>query len=305
LLYQAARRRGRSVADGFTKLLERVQPLESEVGALKAHRSTIEQGLRAEFANFNRLTVIGSHTRGSAIKQVSDVDYLAVVGRDEVSRGGNLVTSTTTLGRVRSALQRRFRYTEVRIDGPAVIVGFGQGEGAVDVVPGFWHGTTPIDGYPQFAIPDAMGGWQLTSPQRHGKFIDQANERSGYKLSRVAQLLKVWKYARAPKIPLLGFHVELLLADSGVCVGPKGYGYCLFDAFVLLAKRSGRDLNDPLRISPRIPAAYTDAQRDALVSHAVYAAEHAARALRAETEGEIDEAYRQWDLVFHGKFPAR
>jgi hypothetical protein len=97
MLYQAARQRGHTVADGFSKLLERVQPLDSEVGALKAHRATIEQGLRAEFANFNRLTVIGSHTRDSAIKVVSDVDYLAVVGRSDVTRGGDLVGIRTRI----------------------------------------------------------------------------------------------------------------------------------------------------------------------------------------------------------------
>jgi len=305
MLYQAVRQRGHTVADGFSKLLERVQPLDSEVGALKAHRATIEQGLRAEFANFNRLTVIGSHTRDSAIQVVSDVDYLAVVGRSDVTRGGDLVTSTTALGRVRSALQRRFPNTDIWLDGPAVIVGFGQGKGSVDVVPGFWQGTTAIDGYPKFAIPDAMGGWQLTSPQRHGKFVEQANQKSGYKLNRVAQLLKVWKHTRSPKIPFLGFHVELLLGHEGVCVGPKGYGNCLFEAFVLLANRNGRALNDPLAISPRIPIAYTDTQCKTLVNHATFAAEHAARALRAETEGDINEAYRQWNLVFKGAFPAR
>jgi hypothetical protein len=75
MLYQAARQRGaRSPMDSRSS--SSVQPLDSEVGALKAHRATIEQGLRAEFANFNRLTVIGSHTRDSAIKIVSDVDTL-------------------------------------------------------------------------------------------------------------------------------------------------------------------------------------------------------------------------------------
>lgn len=304
-MYQAAVYRGRTVADGFARLLERVQPLDSEVNALKAHRSTIEQGLRAEFGNFNRLTVIGSHTRGSAIKVVSDVDYLAVVGRADVTRGGELVSPDTTLGRVKSALQRRFPFTDIRIDGPAVVVGFGQGKGAVDVVPGFWHGTTAIDGYPRFAIPDGLGEWQLTSPQRHGKFIDEANEQSRFKLSRVSQLLKVWKYARSSKVPCLGFHLELLLASEEICVGPKSYGDCLLEAFAILRDRRGRDLNDPLGVSTRIPIVYTNAQARTFLDHVNYATDHAALALVAETEGDIAEAYREWNLVFNGAFPAR
>jgi hypothetical protein len=54
-----------------------------------------------------------------------------------------------------------------------------------------------------------------------------------------------------------------------------------------------------------IPACRTPAQRSVLVSHATYAADKAGRALTDELAGNIDSAFKYWDLVFNGDFPAR
>jgi hypothetical protein len=295
----------RTVSEGFSELLSRIEPNPGEVNARKTHRRSIEQALGAAFKKFNRLEIIGSHTRETAIRYQSDVDYLAVLGREDVTYGGSVVRSSTVLTNVRKVLAERFRNTEIRSDGPSVVVKFQGGEGAVDVVPGFWNGTTGQDGYPVFAIPDGGDGWLNTSPQRHSKYLAEEEQAAGYKFSRVIRLLKAWKYARTPKIPFLSFHVELLLASEGTCEGIKSYGTCLRDAFRLLRDRGGRALNDPLGISGRIPIVYTDAQADSLVNHAAHAAEHADEALWAESTGKVDEAFRQWRIVYNGAFPAR
>jgi hypothetical protein len=192
------------------------------------------------------------------------------------------------------------------VDGPAVVVGFGQGAGAVDVVPGVWVGTTGTSPqYPVYDIPDGAGGWRRTSPQRHAKHLRDEDERTGWKLSRVIKLLKAWKYTRSPKVPVLGFHLELLIASENICVGPKSYQNCLNDSFRLLRDRSGAALNDPLGISGRIAAANTEAQRQALTEAAAYAADKSSRAIDAEVAGRIGEAFEYWNLVFNGEFPSR
>lgn len=292
-----------SIAEAFQDLLRALEPLESEVNALRSHRKTIEQALRGEFAGFNRVEPMGSHTHRTAIRRHSDVDYLAVLGKADVTRGGSRVSSTTTLGRLRRALDSRFSHTAVTTDGPAVVVHFGGGKGAVDVVPGTWERTVSgADGYPVFMIPDGSGGWLETGPQRHGRYLADADNSASFKLSRTIQLLKHWKYSRHVKIPFLAFHVSLLLASDGTCVGAKSYSRCLYDAFVVIRDRGGRVLNDPLVISRRIPLAYTQTQRDSVVNAARHAADCAARAIRAERSGNVAEALRQWKLVFNGQF---
>lgn len=296
----------RSVLEGFQAYLSRLEPSMAEVEKRKAHRRTIEQAMTAEFANFNELLTIGSHTRQSAIHLASDVDYFAKLGIGDVMYGNNRVASGTTLNRTKAALQYRFATTEVWIDGPAVVVGFGNGAGAVDVVPGIWVGTLQTSPrYPVFEIPDGFGGWQQTSPDRHTKYLRDEDDRSGYKLSKVVRLLKGWKYARTPKVPISGFHLELLLASSGTCVGAKAYQNCLLDAFRTLRDRKGSALTDPLGIAGWVHAAHTDNQRALLTAHAAYAAEKATAAIQAEIAGRPDHAFAYWQLVFNGQFPSR
>lgn len=294
----------RTVADGITLLLQWNAPVAAEVAAARSHARTIEQGLRAEFPSFNRLEIMGSHTRDTAIHLFSDVDYLAVLGVADVRWGDDWRSSSTILGKVKSALQARFPGTDVWVNGPAVVVGFKQGTAAVDVVPGVWTGTTGIDGYPVFAIPDGNGGWLKTSPQRHSKYINESNTAAGGKLVPVIRLLKIWKYSREPSVPVLGFHLELLLAAEKVCVGVLSYRECLLESFRLLRDRGGAALNDPLQISPRIPATTSAAKAEALTNNALYAVDHARRAIEAELSGDIQESFRQWGLVFNGNFPA-
>lgn len=295
----------KSVYDGFQEYLTKLEPSATEVENRKSHKKTIKQAMEGEFDGFNELLVIGSHTRDTAITNKSDVDYFAKLGVGDVTFGGR-VSSTTTLNRTRAALVTRFPATNVRVDGPAVVVGFGQGNGAVDVVPGVWVGTTSTPPqYPVFDIPDGNGGWLRTSPQRHSKYLRDEDERSGFKLSKTIKLMKAWKYARSPKVPILGFHMELLLASEGVCVGVKPYQSCLLDAFRLVRDRGGAAINDQLGISGRIAATATEAQRGILVEHARHAMDKATAAIDAEVRGKIDDAFYYWKLVFNQDFPSR
>ena len=294
-----------SISDSFSTLLRRLPPVASEVRARHSHATTIRQAVRCEFSAFNRLEVFGSHTRDTAVHIWSDVDYLAVLGKDDITRAGSRVRSSATLFRLRKALAARFSGTKVKIRAPAVVVEFGRGKGAVDVVPAVWAGTGPRDGYPVFAMPDGRGGWSRTGPQRHAKYIKDEDARARGKLTSTAQLLKAWKYGRRSPIPFLGFHVELLLASEGTCLGARSYAECVTDALALLRDRSGRALRDPLGIASPIRLAATDAKRRDAVSAATLAAGRAARAVRLDGRGRTEQARRLWSLVFGGSFPAR
>jgi hypothetical protein len=296
----------KTVYEGFQAYLARLSPSSIEVDNRKGHKRTIEQALAAEFGAFNELLIMGSHTRDTAVHAWSDVDYFAKLGIGDVTRAGGRVRSTTTLDRVKTALAARFPNTEVWIDGPAVVVGFGKGAGAVDVVPGVWIGTTSTTPqYPVFEIPDGEGWWRPSSPQRHSKYLRDEDERSRYQLSKTIRLLKAWKYARAPKVPISGFHLEMLLAAEGTCVGAKRYQECLLDVFRLLRDRGGRAVNDPVGVAGRISATATEVQREALVAHATHAVDKTVSAINAEIEGRTDDAFYYWKLVFNHEFPSR
>lgn len=289
------------VAQRFKTLLARIEPLPTEVSAAHKHAGSIKARLRKSFA-LKKFVVVGSHARGTAIRGWSDVDYFAVVSRDDVRWGDGYVRSSTTLDRVRLDLSNRFWRTETARDGQAIMLNFGSGS-AVDVVPAFfWEMGTK---HPIYQMPDGAGGWMPTNPEVHGSYLKRANLASGGKLRRTVQLLKFWRECRQPRIPLSSFHLEMVLASENVCAGAKTQAECLAAGWTILADRACRSLRDPLQIAGLIPAAKTTAQNDHVLRSLLFAQDHALAALDAEDEGDYKEALRQWDIIFNGAFPQR
>jgi len=292
------------VAAAFRTFLKRLEPLESETRARLRHLGSIYSAIRKEFGYVPRPERIGSHSRRTAVRRFSAVDLLVRLPRTQVTWGGRRVSSSTTLGRLRSTLEERFPTTWVHVSGPAVVVEFADGRDGVDVVPAVYVGPTGKDGYPVFDIPDGEGGWLRTSPQRHSKYILTENLRSRGKLVGVSRLLKAWKFVRTPEVPVVGFHLELLLAGSGLCAGAKSYADCLLETFSLLRHRRGAALLDPLSLFGSVPLSRTSLQVTRAMAAVDYAQAHTMAAFLAQEEGKVREAFRQWDIVFNGAFPA-
>lgn len=288
-----------AVSDRFRTLIERIEPSTTTQQLFESHRSSVASHLKTEFSA-NKVLLIGSHARGTAVGNISDIDLLLVLSRSEVTRCGVRVSSDTTLKNVRQRLQERYGQTHIGKDGQAVVVGFSDGKHPVDVVPGVYFGPGH-NNYPVYDIPDGSGGWMRTSPQVHNRYIADANQRSGYKLQRVARLLKFWRACRSSS--LNSFHTELTLAESGVCTVPKSYAECLTDALTGLFQRDGRALRDPMGVSGLVQSTSTEAKRRQLVASLRDSAAHARKALKNDGYGSLPEAYRQWDIVFNGNFP--
>jgi hypothetical protein len=248
-----------------------------------------------------QVETIGSYSRGSSVRVGSDIDLMLKLRAGERRWGDYRKSSVTVLNKVRLQLQGRFTATPVVRDKQAVVIRFSGGH-RVDVVPAFYVGIGEHKN-PLYAIPDGSGEWMNTSPQAHNKFIKGEDVRSGGKLLRVAKLIKYWRTRRTPHLALSSFHIELLLAESGVCVGVKRYEECLYEAFALLARRGCRAVRDPLGISGLVGAVKTEPQRVRAQRAASLASDQIRRALLAESKGKVQEADRLWHLVF--KIPYR
>lgn len=290
-----------TVPFAFAKLIHRIQPTPVEVNKAKLHAITIRSRLSKSF-HLKKFQYIGSHSRGTAIRAQSDLDLLALFSRAEAKRGDGYKSSTTFISAIRDDLSERYQQTAVRRDQQAVVVHFDGGSQPVDVVPAIFEGVTSKN-WPLYRIPDGSGDWIATSPESHSKFLRDADEASGGKLKRVVQLLKFWRDCRAPTVPILSFHLELLLASHRVCVGVKSYAVCFFDALNLLAQRECCGIRDPLGISGLVSATKTEAQRQQALVPLLYSRDHALSARAAESAGDHREACRQWNIVFNGYFP--
>lgn len=285
--------------DCFQTLIARIAPLQTEIDAAERHIATIHTRL-AEAFTLKGFVRAGSYSRGTFIRGGSDVDLFAVVARDDLRWGGSYVTSDTALNNFGRELKARFPSTLISRDVHAIVLEFNDCH--VDVVPAFFSGMT-AGHQPMYAIPDGSGGWMKTSPAQHNAFIRQRDEASRGKLRRVAQLIKFWRECRSPRVPLSSFHIEMVLASENLCLGVKSYGDCVTEVLQGLAQRECRGLQDPLRISGRLPAVKTEARRDPAVASVRYSRDHAKVALRAAALDDHQEACRQWDIVFNGYFP--
>lgn len=280
-------------------LVQRIQPNESEMTAARKHLFSMRRRLAASF-DIVKVVMIGSHARNTAIRWYSDLDVLAVLRRNEAKWGGSLVLSSTLLDRVKTDLQDRYVNTDVRNDCQAVVVGFSGQQQALDVVPALFDRFAGLR--PVYMIPDGAGAWYESSPETHNAFFKSANERSGGKLRAVVQLLKWWRHSRSPRVPIQSFHMDLLIAHSGICVGIKPYTHCIYEVFKLLSDRECRGFRDPLGIAGTIYAVQSDAQWEIANRAVDYALSHAQAALAAETVKNFEEANRQWGIVFNNEY---
>ena len=283
----------------FVRIVRKVQPTESELKKARSHISSCRKRLVKSF-NVKKFQRIGSHTRGTAIKLHSDLDFLVVLAKNEAKWGRNIVNSNTFLKRVSQDLDDRFVQTEVRKDMQAVVANFGSGQHSLDIVPGFFHKFQ--NGKPIYFISDGLGGWLETSPEAHNSFINSANKKSGEKLKKTGQLIRFWKHSRINSIPISSFYIDLLLANSGVCVGVKSYTQIMHDFFKLMSERQCRGLRDPLGIAGVVYAVQSKAQGNKLLSSVENALEHSRKALIAESNKDFQEANYQWDIVFNHNF---
>jgi hypothetical protein len=290
-----ASRASAAVARRFATLLGRIQPLATTLQRADQRQTAIRTRLQRAF-RVPRFVRVGSLWKGTGISSYSDLDLFVVLSRDEVRWGSAYITSSTLLQKIRSELVGRFPATAIRKDGQAVSVSFAGGRPGADVVPAVFEGAVN-GGFPAYLIPDGTGSWVRTAPDYQKRYFDDEDVRCGGKLRRVIQTIKWWARARVRPIPLLSYHLEMLLASGGVCRGARGYAGIVADAFGLLATRGGAGLNDPLGVSGRIPAAGTQAQQEELARAAAYAWNHARAAVRAEGEGWLNEAVRQWRIV--------
>jgi hypothetical protein len=288
-----------NISESFAELISRIQPLQSEFDAARQHRDTIQTRLEKEF-EVSSCRPIGSSAHGTSIRDFSDTDLLAVFRKTAFTWGDSLINSDTALEKVCVALAERYPYSDVYKDGISIAVSFSDGR-HVDVVPAVFD--SMHEKWPIYLIADGVGGWMGTSPALYDAYIASANRESGGKLTYVAQLMKFWRECREPRIPLSSFHIEMVLAYEDVCKGVKAYSECMLEILRSLARRECRAMRDPYGIAGNIPAVRTESQRERALASVTNSRNHADSALVAENSSDVQEARKQWDIVFNGEFP--
>ena len=284
----------RTIDEGFDDFLAKLKPQTGESEAAKRHRASIEACLKNNFG-LNRFVRIGSFGNWTSISRHSDVDYLACLPTNQLTQ-----VSTSTLVKVRGALDVRFPNTGVAVNCPAVVVPFGTRKSEVtEIVPADYVGDA--NGYKVYEIADCAGGWMRASPDAHNAYVRDVNDRLGGRVKPLIRFVKAWKFFR--NVPISSFYLELRVAKYASEEKTIIYDIDVRNVLKLLWDGQLANMQDPMGVSGYIPACKSDATRTDALSKLGNAYGRADKARDAARSGNISEAFDWWRLLYNDEFP--
>ena len=285
-----------TVEEGFRDFLKRLTPSSSESEAAKRHRASICDCLDRAF-EIIRFFRTGSFGNGTSIRHYSDVDYFAVIPPKHLSS-----SSATVLDNVREVLDRRFPRTGVTVRTPAVVVPFGTEKAEwTEVVPA-GSVKNPESQFPVYKIAAGGGAWTHSSPETHNSYVAHVDKQLGNKVKPLVRLLKAWKFFQ--KVPILSFYLELRVSKYASGEAGIVYSVDVKRVLQLLWDRRLAPIQDPTGISGNIYPCSSDAKQSEALSKLETALQRAEKAVDAEGEGNIADAFYWWDKLFGGNFPS-
>lgn len=283
-----------TITGAFNELHTRLTPTTTEVAAASSHRASVEAALKAHF-DVVGFFQSGSWGNGTSVRIWSDVDYFV-----HLSYKHQTSNSRDLLSQVCQVLDRRFHSTPVRVDTPAVLVGFGSaGSERYEVVPAIIHKYDPDASV--YEIPAPGGGWMLSSPKGQHGAVAGEDERLKGRLRPLIRFLKAWKYWNS--VPISSFYLETFSTMYARARSEVFYGFDLHLLLDLLSSEGMPAL--PTLIGGGEVVACNDASdRRAAIDAAAKASVVAELAVDAQVASRVADAFRYWDLLFDGKFPA-
>lgn len=176
--------------------------------------------------------IIGSFGKNTAIRPPSDVDVIFELPQTEKERYDNRSGNgqSQLLQDVKNLLLKTYPLTDIKGDGPVVIVDFDSYK--IEVNPSFksfWGYSVPIT--------RNGGSWEEINPIKEKEEIDKSNEKSNGNTRNLIKMIKKWKdYCN---VPLKSFYIELLVVDfleeniySNFSF--KAYGMLIYEFFKFL-----------------------------------------------------------------------
>jgi hypothetical protein len=284
----------RTVDEGFRDFLTKLTPSITESDAAKIHRASIEACLKNNFG-LKRFSRIGSFGNGTSISGCSDVDYLACLPTDQLTE-----VSTSSLRKVRDALDTRFPNTGVRVSSPAVVVPFGSSRvETTEVVPADY--LRESKGFKVYDIADSTGGWMNASPDAHNAYVRYVDGKLGGRVKPLIRFIKAWKYYR--DVPISFFYLELRVTKYASQESAIVYDIDVKRVLGHLWDAQLPDMQDPMGVSGYIPSCRSDALHKDALSKLCTAVVRAEKALDAKHGGNISDAFYWWRLLYNNEFP--
>lgn len=285
------------VSQAYERFLGSLVPTTREREAAVSHRASVEGALRSGLS-VGVIRETGSFNHGTGVRGHSDVDIMASLTSLQPQ------SSDTALANVRSALQSRYPYTEIKVRRPAVVIEFAAKSERWEVIPAYRSHQTAA-GYDVYEIPGPATGWMQSAPRAHLDYVTASNQGTGTAggAKKLARLLKAWKYYCG--VPISSFYLEMRAAEH---VRTQTSFIPIWDMSQVLTKLSFHDLadmNDPMKIAGRIKSCSSEANKSTALSRLSTAESRARKALSADNSGREADTFYYLDLLYNRRFRSR
>lgn len=187
-------------------VLRAIEPSGSQKERAKASHEFLRRQLaRTPVAErIERILLIGSYARRTAVAPIDDIDLLIVLKSDAWPTAwlSSVPDPDRVLGDVHRSIKRAYPRTPVRKQRRSI--GIRKARQPIDVVPAL---PTSSDGV--FLIPDrAEGDWIETSPTLYARRVQELNRGTAKRFVPAVKLLKHWNASLPQSRRLKSFAVE-------------------------------------------------------------------------------------------------
>lgn len=286
-----------TTAGAFSEFADIIKLTEDQKRQVEVKRRATKDYLLEGFDSSSDMplletTLIGSVARNTIIRPLDDVDIMAVFSdENDVYENSYSSDSQAFLQRIRKVLGEEFTVT-AGARGQVVRLYYKTGPD-VDIAPVFRSGS---GGY---LLPSGDGSWITTDPGKQKEWFSQENERLSWRLSPLVRILKRWNNEHSKHFR--SYHLEVVAAAVFSSIGPK-YREALARFFEWASNHVNVD--DPAGHSGDLSDYLTTQDRSALLLRLSHAAERANKALKAEDDGNHEEAIRLWRIELGNEFPS-
>jgi len=285
-----------SVTAGFNEMRDGFPLTKIQNDSAATKFANIRDFFNEKFTMAEPAIAVGSCARGSIIRIERDIDILAPISYSTYKKTTYDRDSQAFLYMVRDALNNKFGTTSVSSKRVAVKLDFSTI--AVDVVPCFRR-----EGGCYF-MPDGSGAWMPTNPPFHTEFMRAANAKHQLRLRPLVKLMKFWNISNGHHLSSL--HVELMTEriwrDSNF--RESLYSQLVFESLKCMASWTKTPFSDPWDQGHAIDVNLPSKERALAIRMLNEDAENARKAEEFRKNGQIEQAFDRWAVIFNHKFPA-
>lgn len=282
-----------SVASRFDQFLSNIRLTSQQLEDARTKYDGVCKKLHdhyysSEYTGVTKL-LIGSYGKKTNIRPARDVDVIFKLPPDKYQTDTNYNYQSYLLQEVRDILKEKYPASDIRGDGPVVVVNFSN-DHFIEVVPAIELTSD------KFYIPITTDGgyWKLDDPRSLFKFIDDSDASTNGNTRNLIRMIKRWQAVCSVPIKSLVIEIRAVLFLIDYEYKDKSsmyYDWMVRDYFKQLIEKAGNEYKLP-GLTEKI--SYGDAWK----SKAESAYARAVKACEYETDKNEELATEEWKKIF-------